>query len=34
MTSLEFIESAREWLDDHIGDEVDDPGYFSEGGDE
>jgi hypothetical protein len=24
----EFIASARDWLDDHIGDVADDPGYF------
>lgn len=29
-TASEMISSAREWLDDHIGKTVDDPGYFSE----
>ena len=28
VTVAEFIESAREWLDDHDGAIVDDPGYF------
>lgn len=23
-----FIEAAREWIDDHDGDETEDPGYF------
>lgn len=27
---MSFISAAREWLDDHIGDEFDDPGYFIE----
>jgi hypothetical protein len=25
----DFIASAREWLDDHIGEGFEDPGYFS-----
>jgi hypothetical protein len=28
VTVGEFIESARQYLDDHIGDVVEDPGYF------
>lgn len=27
----DFIASAREFLDEHIGDQVEDPGYFTEG---
>lgn len=30
MTRTEFIQSAQEWLDDHIGEEAEDPGYFGE----
>jgi len=28
----DFIASAQEWLDDHIGESFEDPGYFSEEG--
>lgn len=28
MKALTFIQDAQEYLDEHIGDEVDDPGYF------
>jgi len=27
----QFIEAASDWLDDHDGAEVEDPGYFDEG---
>ena len=28
-TASDFIASAREWIDDHDGAEVEDPGYFN-----
>ena len=28
-TASEMIQAAQEWLDDNIGEVVDDPGYFS-----
>lgn len=28
ITAGQFIEAAREWLDDHDGAEAEDPGYF------
>ena len=30
MTATEFITAAANWLDDNIGAEAEDPGYFSE----
>lgn len=29
VTAAQFIEAAREWLDDNDGAEADDPGYFN-----
>jgi len=31
-TVSEMIQNARQYIEDHIGDTVDDPGYFQNGG--
>jgi hypothetical protein len=34
MTALDFITLAHEWLDEHVGDTADDPGYFGDDDDD